>query len=62
MGSLVYQICRSNDSPGGFAGCEVNLTLNGGTSIVIPASDLPANGFRRAYYFQAKDSAGALSG
>jgi hypothetical protein len=62
MGSLVYQICRSNDSPGGFAGCEVNLTLNGGTSIVIPTNDQPANGFRRAYYFQAKDAAGALSG
>ncbi|HWN41720.1 MAG TPA: hypothetical protein VNW71_05830 [Thermoanaerobaculia bacterium] len=62
MGSLVYQICRSIDSPGGFAGCDVNLTLTGGTSIAVSGTHLPADGFRRAYYFQAKDSAGALSG
>jgi hypothetical protein len=62
MGSLVYQICRSNDSPGGFAGCEANLTLTGGTSILVSGVDLPADGYRRVYYFQAKDAAGALSG
>jgi hypothetical protein len=62
MGSLVYQICRSVDSTGGFAGCDVNLTLAGGTSIAVAAGDLPADGFRRAYYFQARDAAGALSG
>src|SRR4029079_15893170 len=27
-----YQICRSFDSPGGWAGCDANLTLSGGTS------------------------------
>src|SRR5689334_7125654 len=27
MGSLVYQICRSNDTTG-WGGCDVNLTLN----------------------------------
>ncbi len=59
-GSLVYQICRSIDSPGGFAGCDVNLTLNGGTSIVVTGTHLPADGFRRAYYFLARDSAGVL--
>jgi hypothetical protein len=60
-GSLVYQICRSNDTTG-FGGCEVNLTLTGGTSILVSGTHLPSDGFRRAYYFQAKDSSGALSG
>ncbi len=62
MGSLVYQICRSNDSASGFAGCDVNLTLTGGTSTAVSGSHLAADGFRRSYWFQAKDSAGALSG
>ena len=62
MGSLVYHICRSNDSSGGFAGCEVNLTLAGSAGILLSGSYLPADGFRRSYWFQAKDSAGALSG
>ena len=62
MGTLVYQICRSVDSAGGFAGCDVNLTLTGGTSIAVSGTHLPADGFRRAYYFQAKDTAGAMSG
>lgn len=61
-GSLVYQICRSVDSTGGWAGCDVNLTLSGGTSIAVSTTNLPADGYRRAYYFQAKDAAGALSG
>ncbi len=61
MGSLVYQICRSNDTTA-FGGCEVNLTLAGGTSITVSGTNLPGDGYRRAYYFQAKDSAGALSG
>ncbi len=61
-GSLVYQICRSIDSPGSFAGCDVNLTLTGGTSIAVSGTHLPADGFRRAYWFQALDSTGAWSG
>ncbi len=60
VGSLVYQICRSVDSAGGFAGCDVNLTLNGGTSVTVSGTHLPADGFRRAYYFLARDSAGVL--
>ena len=59
-GSLVYQICRSNDSAGGFAGCEVNLTLNGTTSITVSGTHLPGDGNRRAYYFLARDSTGTL--
>jgi hypothetical protein len=59
-GSLVYQICRSVDSSGGFAGCDVNLTLNGGTSITVSGTHVPADGYRRAYYFLARDSAGVL--
>ncbi|HEX3127115.1 MAG TPA: hypothetical protein VH394_07275, partial [Thermoanaerobaculia bacterium] len=63
MGSLVYQICRSNDKGAGvFGGCEANLTLTGGTSILVSGVDLPSDGYRRSYWFQAKDSAGALSG
>src|SRR3954447_9815981 len=61
-GSLVYQICRSNDSAGGAAGCDVNLTLAGGTSLAVSGADLPGDGYRRAYFFQAKDTAGAWSG
>ncbi len=53
-----YQICRSHDSPGGWAGCDVNLDPNGGTSITVSGNHLPSPGFRRAYYFRAKDNAG----
>ncbi|MEM7582803.1 MAG: hypothetical protein AAF560_05440 [Acidobacteriota bacterium] len=53
-----YQICRSQDSEGGWAGCNVNLSLNGGTSITVSGSHLPSDGFRRAYYFRAKDNNG----
>src|SRR6185436_13422815 len=62
MGSLVYDICRSVDSSGGFAGCDLTITLTGGSSILVSGTHLPADGFRRAYYFQAKDAAGAASG
>src|SRR5262249_17294787 len=62
LGSLVYDICRSVDSPGGFAGCDATITLTGGSSILISGSHLPSDGYRRAYYFQAKDSGGAASG
>ncbi|MEM7587350.1 MAG: hypothetical protein AAF560_28440, partial [Acidobacteriota bacterium] len=53
-----YQICRSQDSPGGWAGCQVNLSLDGGTSITVSGSHLPSAGSRRAYYFRAKDNVG----
>ncbi len=56
VGSLVYQICRSIDSPGSFAGCDVNLTLSGGTSFAVTGAHLPADGFRRAYWFRARDT------
>lgn len=52
-----YQICRSNDTTG-WGGCDVNLTLNGTTSIVVSGSHRPAPGDRRAYYFRARDNAG----
>src|SRR6185436_18775859 len=52
MGSLNYHICRSIDSSGGFAGCDVHLTFTGGPSILVSGSHLPADGYRRAYYFQ----------
>lgn len=53
-----YQICRSGDSSGSFAGCQVNLTLNGGTSLPINGSHLPSDGSRRSYWFRAKDKVG----
>jgi hypothetical protein len=59
LGSLNYQICRSVDTTG-WGGCDVNLTLTGGTSITVSGSHLPADGYRRAYYFQTKDSGGGL--
>ncbi|HSG40699.1 MAG TPA: hypothetical protein VLE27_13745, partial [Thermoanaerobaculia bacterium] len=58
-GALTYRICRSLDSTGGFAGCDVNLTVTGGTSITVAGTHLPSDGFRRAYYFLAQDSVGA---
>jgi len=60
LGSLNYEVCRSVDSAGGFAGCDVNLTTYGGTSFTVSGSQLPADGYRRAYYFLARDSAGAI--
>jgi hypothetical protein len=38
----------------------VNLTLNGGTSITVTGTHLPADGYRRAYWFLARDSLGVL--
>src|SRR6185295_14129425 len=62
MGTLNYHICRSVDSSGGFAGCDIHLTFTGGPSILVAGADLPSAGYRRAYYFQTQDSAGAFSG
>ncbi|MEM9599164.1 MAG: hypothetical protein AAGD06_33155, partial [Acidobacteriota bacterium] len=53
-----YQICRSHNSSGGFAGCDFNMTLAGGTSYTVSGSHLPSDGFRRAYWFRAKDRVG----
>ncbi|MEM9599035.1 MAG: hypothetical protein AAGD06_32505, partial [Acidobacteriota bacterium] len=53
-----YQICRSEDSTGGFAGCEFNMTLDGGTSYTVSGTNLPSDGFRRAYWFRAKNTNG----
>ncbi|MEM9596519.1 MAG: hypothetical protein AAGD06_19790, partial [Acidobacteriota bacterium] len=53
-----YHICRSNNSSGGFAGCETNMTLTGGTSFTVSGSNLPSDGFRRAYWFRAQDRVG----
>lgn len=53
-----YHICRSNNSLGGWAGCDYTITLNGGTSILISGSHLPSDGFRRAYRFRARDRLG----
>jgi hypothetical protein len=53
-----YQICRSHDSTGGFAGCQYNMTTSGGTSFTVSGSNLPSDGYRRAYWFRGKDQVG----
>lgn len=61
-GVASYQVCRSHDVAGGWAGCNVSMTLNAGTSFSVSGSNLPANGSRRAYYFRAKDRVGNWGG
>lgn len=55
-----YRICRSHDTTG-WGGCDVDMTLVGGTSFVVSGSHRPNAGFRRAYYFLARDNAGNWS-
>jgi len=52
-----YWACRSNDTSG-WGGCDVTLTQNSGPSYTVSGSHLPADGFRRAYYFRARDYLG----
>lgn len=56
-----YSVCRSHDTPSGWAGCNVNLTLSATTSYTVTGSQRPAPGQRRAYYFYAHDNAGNAS-
>jgi hypothetical protein len=53
-----HRICRSNDSPGGFSGCEFTMTWDGGTSYTVSGSHLPSDGFRRSYRFRGIDYVG----
>lgn len=53
-----YQFCRSNDSPGGFAGCQAVMGLVGSTSFLVSGSNLPSDGFRRAYWVRGRDNVG----
>lgn len=53
-----YKYCRSHDTTGGFAGCEVDMTTAGTTSFVVSGNNLPMDGKRRAYYVRAKDNVG----
>ncbi len=53
-----YKACRSQDSPGGFIGCEVSMMVNGGTSFTVSGSNLPSDGYRRSYWFRATDWVG----
>ena len=54
-----YRICRSNDITG-WGGCDVDLVPigSGGTSVTVSGSHLPSDGYRRAYYFAARDAVG----
>lgn len=53
-----YRHCRSEDSTGGFAGCQHDMTTTGTTSFTVSGSELPSDGYRRAYWVQAKDYLG----
>ena len=55
-----YQYCRSHDSTGGFAGCNVFMTSSGGTSFRVAGSHLPSPAFRRAYRARAQDRVGNI--
>ena len=53
-----YKVCRSQDSNGGVAACNQILTAHGDTSYLVSGSNLPSNGFRRAYWFRGIDAIG----
>ncbi|MEM7586334.1 MAG: hypothetical protein AAF560_23280, partial [Acidobacteriota bacterium] len=52
-----YRVCRSRDTDG-YGGCEVDITRDGTTRVLITGSHRPSPGQRRAYYFRARDNAG----
>ncbi|MEM1206150.1 MAG: hypothetical protein AAGN66_23165 [Acidobacteriota bacterium] len=53
-----YQHCRSENSTGGFAGCDDVMTSTGGTSFTVTGTHLPPAGVRRAYWVRARDRVG----
>lgn len=59
-GAAYYKVCRSNDTPG-WGGCDHVISSNTGSTITISGSDLPGEGFRRAYYFKACDASNSCS-
>lgn len=54
----IYDFCRSNNSSGGFAGCDFNMAQISSTSFFVDGSNLPGPGSRRAYWVRAKDHVG----
>lgn len=59
-GVATYQYCRSHDSPGGFAGCQSVMGEVASTSFLVSGSNLPGDGFRRAYRARARDHVGNI--
>lgn len=57
-GVASYRACRSNDSTGGHAGCNVTMGYPTSPSFTVTGSHLPAEGFRRAYRFRTQDAVG----
>lgn len=54
-GAHHYRVCRSNDTTG-WGGCDVVMSFNTGSTFTVSGSNLPSDGFRRAYRFSACDS------
>lgn len=55
-GAHHYRVCRSSDTQG-WGGCEVIMTQNTGSTYTVSGTDLPTDGWRRAYSFTACDAA-----
>ncbi len=53
-----YKVCRSNDSTGGFVGCAVGMADPAGAAFTVTGANLPSDGFRRSYWFKARDLLG----
>ncbi len=59
-GANHYRVCRSNDTTG-WGGCNHVISFNTGSTITVSGSDLPGEGFRRAYYYSACDASNSCS-
>ena len=57
QGAHHYRVCRSHDTSG-WGGCNQVISQHTSSSLSIEGEDLPADGFRRAYYWSACDAAG----
>lgn len=55
-GAHHYRFCRSSDTTG-WGGCAYVMTRNSGSSFTVSGSNLPSDGYRRAYYVSACNSA-----
>lgn len=50
-----YRVCRSHDTSG-WGGCNEIVSNHTGPSLVVSGTDVPTDGFRRAYYWSACDA------
>lgn len=59
-GAHHFKVCRSVDTTG-WGGCDVILCTSCGASYTVSGTDLPSEGYRRAYYFSACDASNACT-